>query len=321
MPRESTLFGPTPRSDPALEFARAYKGGGFIRQCDLQCLPGRMRQPSLSKTGENGRSAPPRMYRGVVPEDMPISLPRFALLIVLLAMLAVGAFAFAQGGLRFANLVHHRETIAAFVTAHRALAVVAFVGVYVAVAVLSIPGSAVLTITAGFLFGILLGAAASVLGATIGATTIFLLARTAVGEPLLKRVGPRASQLARGFREHAFSYLLFLRLVPLFPFFLVNLVPAIAGVRLAPFVAATALGIIPAALIYALAGTGLDGLIAEQVKAHAQCMALGQGPCPLTFDPSDVLTPQLGAALIGLACLALLPVLVRHYHVKFRRNA
>ena len=81
------------------------------------------------------------------------------------------------------------------------------------------------------------------------------------------------------------------------------------------------LGIIPAALIYALAGTGLDSVIAEQVKAHAQCVARGDGACPLTFDPRDVLTPQLGAALIGLALLALLPVLVRHYRAKFRANA
>jgi uncharacterized membrane protein YdjX (TVP38/TMEM64 family) len=264
---------------------------------------------------------PAPVYRGAVPEDVAISLPRLILLFVFLAMLAAGAFAFAQGGLRFANLVHHRETVAAFVAEHSALAVLAFIGVYVAAAALSIPGSAILTITGGFLFGVLLGAAASVLGATAGATVIFLLARTAVGEPLLKRAGPRAAQLARGFRDHAFSYLLFLRLVPLFPFFLVNLVPAVAGVRLAPFVAATTLGIVPAALIYALAGTGLDSVIAEQVKAHAQCVARREGACPLSFDPRDVLTPQLLAALIGLALLALLPVLVRHYRVKFRGNA
>ena len=89
-------------------------------------------------------------------------------------------------------------------------------------------------------------------GATIGATLIFLVARTALGEPLLRRAGPRADQLAQGFRDDAFSYLLFLRLVPAFPFFLVNLVPALAGVRLGPFVAATALGVIPAAVVFAL---------------------------------------------------------------------
>ena len=90
------------------------------------------------------------------------------------------------------------------------------------------------------------------------------MARTALGEPLLRRAGPRATQLAQGFRADAFSYLLFLRLVPAFPFFLVNLVPAFAGVRLAPFIAATALGIIPGALVYAFAGTGLDSVIAAQ---------------------------------------------------------
>jgi uncharacterized membrane protein YdjX (TVP38/TMEM64 family) len=98
-------------------------------------------------------------------------------------------------------------------------------------------------------------------------------------------------------------------------------VPAVAGVRLAPFVAATMLGIIPAALIYALAGTGLDAVIAQQVKAHADCVARGEGSCPLTFDPRDVLTPELLAALIGLALLALLPVLVRHYRLKFSGTA
>src|SRR3954468_16355920 len=106
MPRESTLYGRTLRPDPALEFARAYKGGGCIRQCEEGCSPGVTPLPSPSKTGENGRSDPLRMYRSIVPEDMPISLPRLVLLVVLLAMLAAGAFAFAQGGLRFANLVH-----------------------------------------------------------------------------------------------------------------------------------------------------------------------------------------------------------------------
>ncbi len=83
---------------------------------------------------------------------------------------------------------------------------------------------------------------------------IFLIARTALGEPLLKRAGPRATQLAQGFRDDAFSYLLFLRLVPAFPFFLVNLVPAFAGVRLSTFIAATAIGIIPGGAVFALPG-------------------------------------------------------------------
>ena len=105
----------------------------------------------------------------------------------------------------------------------------------------------------------------------------FLTARTALGDPLLRRAGPRAHRLARGFREDAFSYLLFLRLVPAFPFFLVNLVPAFAGVRLGPFIAATAIGIIPGAIVFALAGVGLDSMIAAQKNSGDQCIAAG-GP-------------------------------------------
>ena len=102
------------------------------------------------------------------------------------------------------------------------------------------------------------------IGATVGATLIFLIARTALGEPLLRLAGPRARQLAKGFRDDAFNYLLFLRLVPVFPFFLVNLVPAFAGVHLRPFVAATAIGVIPAVIVFSLAGMGLDSVIAAQ---------------------------------------------------------
>ena len=137
-----------------------------------------------------------------------------------------------------------------------------------------------------------------------------LLARSAIGEPLLKGAGPRAAKLARGFRQDAFNYLLFLRLVPAFPFFLVNLVPALAGVRLGPFLAATVLGVMPAAVVYALAGRGLGSIIDRQLAAQSRCLARGESVCPLSFDARAVLTPELIAALVGIALLALLPVLV-----------
>ena len=115
-----------------------------------------------------------------------------------------------------------------------------------------------------------------------------------------RRAGPRAGKLAEGFRADAFSYLLFLRLVPAFPFFLVNLVPAFAGVQLAPFVAATALGIIPGALAFAFAGTGLDSVIAAQKAAYRRCLAAGRADCQLDFNAAGILTPQLLGALIAL---------------------
>ena len=135
---------------------------------------------------------------------------------------------------------------------------------------------------------------------------------------MLHRAGPRARQLAKGFRDDAFSYLLF-RGGPVFPFFLVNLVPAFAGVHLRSFVAATAIGVIPAVVVFSLAGTGLDSVIAGRQKdSYRQCMASGEDTCRMVFDPSDVLTPQLIAALVGLGLLALIPVVVKRWRAHAR---
>ena len=256
--------------------------------------------------------APPSAYRPRGPARRLIPL----IAVVLLA--GIVYVVIGHSGLSLEALVGHRAAIDAFVTQHRVLAVLAYIGLYVITVALSVPGATFLTVTGGFLFGIVVGASASVIGATIGATLIFLVARTALGEPLLRRAGPRALKLTRGFRDDAFSYLLFLRLVPAFPFFLVNLVPAFAGVRLGPFVAATALGIIPAAVVYALAGTGLDSVIAAEMKSHSDCIAAGQSDCRLTFEARNILTPQLIGALCALGLLALVPVVVKRWRARSR---
>ncbi|MGN6571315.1 MAG: TVP38/TMEM64 family protein [Pseudolabrys sp.] len=240
-------------------------------------------------------------------------------LAAVVAVVAAVYWAAGRGSLSLEALVRHREAIDGFVKAHAAGAVLAYIGIYIVTVALSVPGATFLTVTGGFLFGLWLGAAASALGATAGATIIFLVARTALGEPLLACAGPRAAELARGFRDDAFSYLLFLRLVPAFPFFLVNLVPAFAGVRLGPFVAATGLGVIPASIVYSLAGTMLDSVIAVQQKAHADCLAAGRGDCRLAFDARDALSPQLIGVLVALGALALLPVVVKRLRARRAR--
>jgi uncharacterized membrane protein YdjX (TVP38/TMEM64 family) len=249
----------------------------------------------------------------------PPSLGRRLILLAVIVLAAAAAYlAFGRGVISLEALVRHRAAIDAFVTQHRALAVLAYIGVYVAAVSLSLPGATFLTVTGGLLFGIGVGAIAAVVGATIGATVIFLVARTALGEPLLRRAGPRVNQIAQGFRADAFSYLLFLRLVPALPFFLVNLVPAFAGVKLKTFVAATALGIIPAAFVYAFAGTGLDSIIAAQKASFDACVASGRAGCRLSFNAGDVLTPELIGALIALGVLALLPVLIKRLRGRSR---
>ena len=217
------------------------------------------------------------------------------------------------------TLVRHRAALDAFVATSRPAAIAAFIVLYVAVVALSIPGALYLTISGGILFGIVLGALASIVGSTVGATALFLIARTAFGEHLARRAGPLAERLADGFRKDAFSYLLLLRLVPVFPFFLVNLVPALAGVRLAPFVAATALGIIPATFAFAFLGAGLDSVIAAQEVAYKACVASGRADCLLAFDPWVAVTPELVAALVALGLVALIPFIVRR--VRTRRIA
>jgi uncharacterized membrane protein YdjX (TVP38/TMEM64 family) len=240
-------------------------------------------------------------------------------LVPLIIVIAASAAVFAMGWQRqlsFEWLVRHHEALRAFIAAHEVSALVAYVALYIAAAALSIPVGVFLTMTAGILFGAVLGGAASVVGATIGAICIFLIAKSAVGDYLVRRAGPLAQKLAQGFRADAFSYLLFLRLVPIFPFWIVNLVPALVGVKLATFAAATALGVIPATFVFAFVGQGLDSVIAAQQAAYQSCLAAARPDCRLVFHINTALTPELLAALAALGVLALVPVLVRRLRAR-----
>lgn len=253
------------------------------------------------------------------PDDKRSGLARRLLLVTAVLLLALAAYwALGRGELSLEVLVRHRIEIDTFIKTHGSIAVLAYLGLYSVTVALSVPGATFLTVIGGFLFGLMVGGGVAAIGATIGATLIFLVARTALGEPLLQRAGPRARQLAQGFRDNAFSYLLFLRLVPAFPFFLVNLVPALAGVRLRPFIAATALGVLPACFVYAFAGTGLDSIITAQKETFDDCLAAGRTGCQLALDPRDVLTPELLGALVALGVLALVPVVAKHLRARAR---
>jgi uncharacterized membrane protein YdjX (TVP38/TMEM64 family) len=277
---------------------------------------------NASQPGEAGGPGQGVVYKAPMsasspPADRPRGLVRRLLPLAAIVILAgAGYFVVGDGTVSLESLVRYRTTIDTFVAAHSVLAVLAYIAFYIVAVALSLPGGAFLTVVGGFLFGIAIGASAAVIGATIGGTLIFLLARTALGEPLLRSAGPRVNQLAAGFRNDAFNYLLFLRLVPAFPFFLVNLVAAFAGVRLGPFIAATALGIIPGAVVFALAGIGLDSVISAQSSSYEQCIAARGSDCRMVFDPMDVLTPQLIAALIALGLLAVMPMAVRYWRAR-----
>jgi uncharacterized membrane protein YdjX (TVP38/TMEM64 family) len=223
-----------------------------------------------------------------------------ARLLPLLALLVGLGLFFAfrlQDSLSCAALRDNRAWLGDWVAAHRLLAVLGFTALYAAAVALSVPGAAVLTVAAGFLFGTPAATAIVVAAATAGSTVLFLAARTAFHDLLQSRVGPWLSRLQRGFAENELNYMLFLRLVPLFPFFVVNLVPAFLGVRLRSFVIATFFGIIPGSFVFASVGAGLGSLF----DAGRDC----------SLD--EVLTPQIILALAGLALLALVPVVYKRF--------
>jgi uncharacterized membrane protein YdjX (TVP38/TMEM64 family) len=241
-------------------------------------------------------------------------LPLAMLLLVSAVVLGMGW----HRHVSFETLVRHHHAIHEFIGANWAAAVVAYAAIYVTVVALALPGGLVMTLIGGVLFGGAVGGAVAVVSATLGAVIIFLIARSAFGEHLVRRAGPRVAKLADGFRAEAFHYLLFLRLVPLFPFFLVNLVPALAGVRLATFVAATFIGIIPAGFAFAYVAAGLDSTIRAQGVSYNACLAAGRSDCRLEFDIHAAVTPELLAALTALGVVALLPVIVKRLRARRR---
>jgi uncharacterized membrane protein YdjX (TVP38/TMEM64 family) len=216
--------------------------------------------------------------------------------VIALGIGAVFAFGLDQY-LSFSALRQHRGELMAFVANMPVIAVALFIGVYAIATTLSVPGGVILTLTGGFLFGIAAGTAAVVTGATLGATALFFAARTAFGDALKAKAGPWLKKMEAGFKEDALSYLLVLRLVPAFPFFVVNLVPAFLGVPLRTFVIATFFGIMPGTFVFASIGAGL-GSIFDSMQ---------------DFSLKGALTPEVIIALAGLSLLSLLPVVLKRW--------
>jgi uncharacterized membrane protein YdjX (TVP38/TMEM64 family) len=233
----------------------------------------------------------------VVQEDEPKSgIARKVLPLAVLAALAALAFWLdLDRYLTFAALKENRGVLMDFVDRHMLLAVLAYIAIYSLATAVSLPGGAILSVAGGFLFGAWLGTLWIVIAATLGATSIFLIARTALGDSLRRRAGPALMRMEAGIRENAFSYLLTLRLIPLFPFFLVNLVPAFLGVGLRTYVIATVVGIVPGAFVFASSGVGLGSVFDSSDS----------------FSAGSVLTPEILIALTGLGLLSLLPVVYK----------
>lgn len=216
-------------------------------------------------------------------------LPVAILLLGLALFLVFGV----ERHMTFETLSRNHAELTAWVRANGVLAALLFVLAYTAAVAFSLPVAVLATPLAGFLFGIWLGAALSIVGATLGSIAVFLAARHAFYDLFHARAGAMLARLEEGFRRDSFSYLLFLRLVPIFPFWLVNIVPALLGMRLDRYALATLIGIVPGAIVYASVGSGFGTLIDR-----------GEMPDLGVIFEWHILLP-----LLGLAVLALLPAI------------
>jgi uncharacterized membrane protein YdjX (TVP38/TMEM64 family) len=210
---------------------------------------------------------------------------------IFVAIAAAAHFSGLTGALSPETILAKRQALQDLAASHPVLAPMAFAVVYLAVAAFALPVAAILSLLGGFLFGVWLGSLLVLCSATAGALIVFSLARSAIGEPLRRKAGPLYEKIAVNMRENAFGYLLFMRLVPLFPFFLVNLVAALFDMTARSFVVASLVGMAPGTVIYVNFGRQLGTVTSLQ----------------------DLLSPGVLVALTGLGLLALTPALYRQW--------
>ena len=218
---------------------------------------------------------------------------------VALGLLIAGALAtfLAVGGrLNLQTLSEHRAELLAYTRAHYVPMLLGVTLAYTVATALSFPMGIVMTFAVGFLFGRWVGTAVVVLAATVGATLAFLSARYLFADAVRRRMGPRLQRLARGFEQDAFNYILFVRLVPVFPFWLMNLVPAFTPVRARTFFVATAIGILPGTFVFANVGESL-------ARIHSA---------------RDLVSRQTLLALALLGAMSLVPILLKKLRTRKR---
>mgnify|MGYP001574400783 FL=1 len=232
-------------------------------------------------------------HQGSLPSESANGARSGKFIIAAVIGLAIGAFFWfdLDAYLTLETVKANRDRLLAFTDEHRAAAVASFIVTYSLVTGLSLPGATILTLMGGFLFGSLLGTVFVNLGATSGATLAFLTARYLLRGWVEQTFGQKLGPIQEGFAKNAFSYLVTLRLVPLFPFFLVNLVSGLTRVRLGTYVIATALGIVPGSFVYAYAGRQLGTI--NSLK--------------------EIASPNVILAFTLLGLLALVPILYRRF--------
>ena len=230
---------------------------------------------------------------------MPQSNPLVRRLpLIIIAVVAILGFVFLRDYLTFEVLAENREALIAFRDANYLLTAIAFIAIYIVIVGFSLPGATIATLTGGFLFATFPGALFNVIGATVGATAIFLAARWGFGEKLgakLEGSDGIVKKIKDGIDENQWSMLFLIRLVPAVPFFMANLIPSFLEVPLRRFMVSTFFGIMPGTVVFTSVGAGLG-----EVFARGESPDLG-----IIFEPA-ILFP-----ILGLSALAALPIVIK----------
>ena len=229
-------------------------------------------------------------------------LKQFGPLLLLIAGALIGAILL-EDYITFETVQRNRQNLITFRDENFGWTVVGFLSIYILIVSFSLPGASVTSITGGFLFGLVLGTVLNVLAASIGAIAIFLAVKIGLGKFVTQKIdqfGGRMTVLRERLLENEISVLLMLRLLPIVPFFAVNIIAALVGVRLKNFAFTTILGIIPGALVFTWIGVGIGDVFDQSA----------------TPDISLIWSPQVLGPLVGLALLFGVPALIRIFKPK-----
>lgn len=229
-------------------------------------------------------------------------LKQFGPLLLLIVGALIGAMLLGDH-ITFETVQRNRQNLITFRDENFGWTVVGFLSIYILIVSFSLPGASVTSITGGFLFGLVLGTVLNVLAASIGAIAIFLAVKIGLGKFVTQKIdqfGGRMTVLRERLLENEISVLLMLRLLPIVPFFAVNIIAALVGVRLKNFAFTTILGIIPGALVFTWIGVGIGDVFDQSA----------------TPDISLIWSPQVLGPLVGLALLLGVPALIRIFRPK-----
>ncbi|MCF4097509.1 TVP38/TMEM64 family protein [Maritalea mediterranea] len=234
-------------------------------------------------------------------------LPPALLVMIVVVLYVTGSYKW----ISVEALVQNYTRLTAFVGDYLLAAVLIYMAFYALAVALSFPAAWVLTVSGGLLLGWWVAGLATIFAATVGASVLFFIAKTSLGEHMRENARGYIQKMRAGFQQDAVNYMLFLRLTPVFPFTLVNIVPGILGVPFRIFFWTTFVGIAPGSFAYSYAGEGLDSIVRAQADAYEACVAAGNTPCGISLKLGNIVTTDLLIALGALGVAALIPTIIK----------